>query len=238
MMSVQKLRHLNDGLDARSYKYADTWTRKQVKQEIVDDLADRARLIHGDVNSVIKQWSKSSDGEDMRSLALQQDTSKEFGVPMTDHLKTKIRTTQVLTAGMTGTEPLLETGRQRRLLRAMYNATQESLKQAGFEPGDKIRLQRGVNLPADVTADWGVDSVVKIQSNPLSSWTADTSTEIASRFARYSANYKKPGYILEMEVPVSAIFSTARTGFGCLTEAEYVVLGGEHEARVVRVYGK
>ena len=104
-------------------------------------------------------------------------------------------------------------GDTRKIVRAMYNHTQEELSKAGIKD---VVLFRGKEPGWKDTAGQpmrkGMD--FKIVSNAASSWTA--APEIAVGF----------GDVITARVPAKRILGTARTGFGCLRELEYVVLGG------------
>jgi len=104
-------------------------------------------------------------------------------------------------------------GDTRKILRAMYENTQEELSKAGIKD---VVLFRGKEPGwKDTTGQpmyKGMD--FKIVSNAASSWTAVP--EIAVGF----------GDVITARVPTKRILGTARTGFGCLRELEYVVLGG------------
>jgi hypothetical protein len=250
--SVLKLRHLKEGLDVRDVMYASQTDRGWVKMDIVDDLAERTGLDKWAIDDTIKNWSKSSSDYHLGSLEMQQAIADEFGLDfrrLEDRLKLARAeqkefiqdpmegyTLQSFDQGRLAPSPLEEADR-RKLARAIYEHTQERLAAVGFEPGDMLRLRRGATQPKYRVSEWGwkEGDVVRVESNPVSSWTGDTSAEISSRFARHGGP-KKTGFILEMEVPIESIFSTARTGFGCLTELEFIVFDGDHEAKVVRLY--
>ncbi len=250
-LSVQKLNHLKDGLDMgkTSVLMASKYQRETAKMQVVADLAKRTGLPAWQVNETIKTWSHSSSDHEMASLQMQKAVADEFGLDFSrleaNYEATK-KESEIFQETRSGAwtaydkrrlepSPFSEPER-RKLVRAMYEATQESLAAAGFEPDDMIRVQRGTRKPHVITKDWQVGGTVRVGTNPMSSWTGDTSTEISHRFAKPNATRERPGFILEMEVPVRSIFSTPRTGFGCLTEAEFVILAAEHQARVVRVY--
>ena len=105
----------------------------------------------------------------------------------------------------------------RKVVRAMYNATQERLKKEGIS---EVTLYRGTK--SYVSASTGKEAgtrgtIVQVSHNAASSWSA--TYEPATRF----------GNVASMRVPVSRVLSSARTGFGCLNEAEFVVLGSTND---------
>jgi len=237
-------KHLVDGLDIRNPQRAPEHVRSDVKWKITKKLSEETDVPIHETNDVIGQWAKTSSDDDMRSLALQQDAADEFGVTTSKFTQEKIDNINAKYKHRkykwpAHARPLIESGKQKAILRAMYDDTQSKLAEIGFEKGDTIRLQRGIQLPPDIASAWKSGDMVKLSTNPLSSWTSDTSTEISSRFARHIQTPGDVGVIVEMDVPISMIQSTARTGFGCLTEEEFIVLGGAnvaHEVRVIRTY--
>jgi hypothetical protein len=105
-------------------------------------------------------------------------------------------------------------------LNEMYSWTQEDLKKAGI---NEMILFRGMALPrGDSKA--GIDfNVGEFRLQPLSSFTSRRSQ--AHSFAADWATSNDRLAIAAVRVPREKIFSTARTGFGCLNESEFVVLG-------------
>jgi len=211
--------------------------RAIAKEQIVTELSKRSGISEVEVNAFIKQWAFSSNDDDMRSLSLQKAASELFDVPMSEFTQGKIKSLEDwwdkmrpegqaiwLEKSKTGKSQfhsLLSDGDQRALLQSMYDNTQEQLKAAGFEPGDTVRLRRGVKLSryAQVGAEGDTVSIV---GNPLESWSVGVST--AESFAK-DLTRNQVGVVFEMDVPVETVASSARTGFGCLTEGEFLVMG-------------
>lgn len=110
------------------------------------------------------------------------------------------------------------------LARAQYNATQEWFAARNIT---EIRLFRGMRLMSESgrRVDWA-DALIEGQEvfrddvtfNALSSFSFHGPT--AFNFA----SDDRGGALLDAVLPVSRIFSTARTGFGCLNEFECVVM--------------
>jgi len=182
------------------------------------------------VNDFIKQWAHSSNNEDMRSLAIQEDAAREFDVPLSKFTKDKIETIRAEIA-FRGEGPLppewrslLRSERQQAILRAMYEYKQSQLAEAGFKPGQTIRLYRGVKLPVEIAGKWNEGDAIPIKGNALQSWTLSKDT------ARYFAgSWQIGGIAFEMDIPIERIVGTARTGFGCLNEGEFVIMGGTED---------
>jgi len=101
----------------------------------------------------------------------------------------------------------------RKTLRAMYDRTQEQFRQAGVT---EIVLYRGVTLEGSETGK-GLPkegSNVSVKGNAIESWSSS-----------YYAARRFGNLVVAMRVPVARILSTPRSGFGCLHEEEFVVLG-------------
>lgn len=109
---------------------------------------------------------------------------------------------------------------------AVYQNTQSKLKAAGIT---EVILYRGMFDPNRGGIGALGPGPQMVAMNPLSSWSLDEG--IARRF---SGDY---GVILSAIVPVERVWSTARTGPGCLDEQEFLVLGGKKERVNVTVLG-
>jgi hypothetical protein len=111
-------------------------------------------------------------------------------------------------------------------VRAVYDETQEFLKETGLE---ELYLMRGVGMPAKVVTDLSISAdefkLVEPSFLPASSWSLDYDT--AHWFARWVARKHNLEPVLYMiRLPKEAfhlIVSTALTGFGCFNEAEIVL---------------
>ena len=161
------------------------------------------------IRDLIALWARTSNDNNCRSLAMQEAAKVEFGLtdtyewPMQDSLKAQ--TAEEYNAY----SPLF-----RRFLRAMYENTQDSLKAAGVT---HVRLRRGTGMTGNYGWVKGTKRAVSLR--PMSSFSASQGT--ASGFGG--------GVVLDAWVPVERIVGSARTGFGCQGEYEYVVLGGTDE---------
>ena len=240
-LNMQKLAVLNDDLpSARKHQYATNVDRREVKYQIAQGLADETGIDQTDVNDIMGRWTITAGDENEYALQFQRDAASEFGLKTGAYVDQKMAD---VGTGFHWVETKYQHGRldsdgNRKFQKAVYDRTQARLKEKGFKPGDKVRLQRGVALPLDDTKDWEVGSVVKVDTMPLSSWSATPGTDVEGAFARGRGSPRTPGYILESEIPIESIWSTARTGPGCLPEGEFIVLGTQHEAKVVRTYYK
>jgi hypothetical protein len=237
---------LAGGVDWRNATEAQ---RAEIKNELIEALASRSGASYEDVNRFVKQWSISSNDFDMRSLAIQQDAAKQFNIPLSEFSTGKINELQAQfdefleimpREAVLETVPqfssLLSSAEQMRILDSMHSYTQEQLAEAGFGPGDIIRLRRGVGLPDDVIQNWSVGDETNVVGNVLESWSVGK--DIAEDFARRSGRKRgQTGIVFEMDVPIELIVGTARTGFGALTEGEFVIQGIQGTGRVVNMFG-
>jgi len=208
--------YLNDGLPGTGgWKLAHANTRGRIKQDIIQDLAADTGLPEEDINAVVSQWARTSNDADMQSLSLQQAAAEELGLSLSEWQVQRLAT-------VPSGRPLLPRNQERAIIRAMYDRTQEDLKMAGYEPNDTVTLCRGVKSDAHVY-NLGTSSY---NGNAIESWS--TSAWAAGKFAGAEDSPSartKYGAVLSIEVPIGNIISTCRTGFGCLTEGEFVIAG-------------
>lgn len=173
------------------------------------------------VATAIRAWDRTSNDTDMRSLSLQEAASEELGVPLSDWQKQKIEGIRSGTIGVASerAKGVMDRTNERKLIRTMHDWTQAELKDAGYKPGDTIRLFRGV--AADKMTPMGTP--MDLEQNAISSWSINPGT--AHRFAERAVSYNPFGLVLSMEVPIQNILSMAPTGFGVFREGEFVVMG-------------
>ena len=231
----------NDDEDMKAKRFLDTSGGAcAAKDEIVTDISELSGESYEDVNDFVAQWAKSSNDNDMRSLAIQRDAAAEFGLPMSEFTQSRIDSIQAARRRMEdmisgkiesmeyvrpetvlenpALSELLPSDQQRKILSAMYDNTQTKLAEAGFASGDKIRMYRGVGMIG--SGSYGIGEAVNlIDDNPLSSWS------ISASVAKAFANRRDGGVVFAMDVPIEMIIGSARSGFGCLDEQEMVLLG-------------
>jgi hypothetical protein len=106
----------------------------------------------------------------------------------------------------------------------MYHNTQDWFKQRNIE---HVWVYRGMKdlTPEEWNLKFGESEIGKanITLQPLSSFSSDYST--ANGFA-----YTDKGTMVAAQIPVGRIMGGCRSGFGCLSEREVVVIGGKTEA--------
>jgi hypothetical protein len=141
--------------------------------------------------------------------------TEEFGVAPTASVAAR----DVAYTGSVGGYPQLK-AEARRLVAAMYQRTQEWLAARGITElvlfrgmtgsvgaNDPATLERIRRAPAPVTAE--------VHLQPLNSWSVNLHT------ARVFG-----AYVLTARVPAASVVGSCFTGTGCLSEQEFVVLGG------------
>ena len=115
-----------------------------------------------------------------------------------------------------------------RAARVMYNWTQYELGKREIGPDDEVMLFRGVG-----DTDLGAFNDVKPYSgNAIESWSISYKSAYSFRTGQ--------GDVLAISIPRKYIFSSARTGLGCLDEYEYVIFGSVgHKVRMAKYsYGE
>lgn len=216
------------------------------KAAIVDELAKRTGFDKEVVNDGIRQWALTSNDEAYAALEFQKAAADEFGVPLSQwqqgklDAKTNIRNQTLklsadgfmVSGGPADTsvferipgelKPGIKAANSeeasRKFVRAMHQNTQEQFKAAGIK---QVTLYRGVNLSKEPALFNSLTKGenVNLKGNALESWS--THSSIAKGFTGGQ------GAVFSITVPVERIVGTAATGFGCLSEYEMVVLGGD-----------
>lgn len=240
---------LMDGLPGDDWQDPSKDARRAAKAQLVQELSDRADVPYDTANSFIKQWSHSSNDHDMRSLAMQRDAAQTYGVPLSRFQRGRIdqldqeresRVQSLVDQGMSRRDalsqlqnsygnarlfPLHSADDQSRLLSSMYEYTQETLADAGFKPGDTIRMMRGVRLFNDEVAGLKNGDNITVVGNAMASWALSSpgGKHVAENFMG-SSHGGKTAVVLQMDVPIELIAGSARSGYGCLKEGEFIIL--------------
>lgn len=221
----------------------DRWQKlsdRDQKDQICTEISKRTKLPYEHVNRAIHQWANTSNDTSYASMELQSAAAKLNGTELSDWQKkiwervkdhgtgeagvfenmhlvgTKFIPTlaeEVVAAGYKTSQEACEA-----FLKAMYDYTQEEFKAAGVT---HVRLFRGVSGVTRAQAEALIPYANKFESVPMSSNAMESwsiSKEVADDFA-------SGGITFEMVVPVERIIGSCRTGFGCVNEAEYVMLG-------------
>jgi hypothetical protein len=186
-------------------------------------------------NRYVGTWAHSAADRNSMSLAMQMAAADELGLssPSFDSYIEQIGedpgSSHIAADLLSLRQDEGET--MRAFARAEYDSTQRGLADAGFKQDDQIELYRGMQFidadgnpgarapagfPRQLSDDPN-DVPVRVDLNPLSSWTVDRATAHQPYFSG------DKGYILTDHVAVSDIVSTARTGRGALGEGEIIV---------------
>lgn len=221
-------------ISEHKWRYSTGQTRADTVRNATKELAEDSGVSEEVIGDMIVQWGETSNDGDMRSLAIQQAASAEFGVPMSEWQKTSIQRVEERKAKASA-DVLADDKRftviapqdqQRAVLRTMYNNTQQRLAAEGYKPDDKVILYRGFS-PRNSSSDdsYSLGEHINYQGNAIESWSVSKTS---------ADGFGHGGITLAMEVPIRNIVSTARSGFGTLWEGEFVVMGSI-EGQVVEV---
>lgn len=183
----------------------------ETKHSVVTALSERSGVDYETTNSIIAAWANSSN-KNAISIVVQERAEALFGAQRSAWQAGAHQTDRRDTG-----KDIPPADKIDAVLRSMYDRTQEWFKARGVT---HVELWRGVDLQPEEHAKISASTrKVAFDDNALSSWSLNHS--IASLFAGES----RYGSVLRSVIPVQRIISTALTGFGCLTEDEYVVLG-------------
>ncbi len=228
---------------------------KFVQDRKVDVMSDGSQMadylaspVHTVCRWLVDSWAATSADHRAIALALQMAAAEVFDLDevATDHLGHVKNADSNLSVQRLQADvhhildqhrPLLHA-----FLRAQYDETQEHFRAMDVK---EVTLYRGFtyrradgNIP-----DWAahVDDngiVMPVQLQPMSSFGAEydacipfaTGGVISSAMPDLFA-----GFMMGITVPADRIIGTCRTGFGCLTESEMVVLGGVYDSFVSKI---
>ena len=186
------------------------------------------------VNELIRQWAQTSADNSPESVSIQLAIKEVFNLDdaVIGHINPD--------AVKEGREILNnEKDVLKAFVRAQYNLTQAWFKKnkikdvyvyrgvsiddstftkkiKGKKAKDYIRVKNEGGLAE--FSDWA-----KVDLQPLSSFAVEAGTALGFI---HGGKYRNQ-VVLVAKVPVERVFSTSRTGFGCLLEAEVTVLGGK-----------
>lgn len=185
---------------------------------------------------LVEAWAISST-ENAKAVLMQRLAIEEFGLTGTPTAHFSEVASDLADGIMQDVaNPAQFAAGGRVFLREMYNETQAELSAAGIS---ELTVVRGMVVPAGTFAgvwEQGIagpehlvdvvrTGVTDVNLQPMSSFS--TSFMTASSFAAFG---ESDGVVTTMKVPASRVLATPLTGFGCLHEAEVVVLGGTGKA--------
>ncbi len=215
----------------------------EVKDNLVKNILERVKQASDDpdyweyrkVNDLVKQWAITSNDENPDSLRVQEAAAEVFGLELTDWQAKKLEEVKNNKPAMWSYKTYAESeaekpsNRIQEFIKATYQNTQDYLVARGAKT---IKVYRGVTsndylglTEREVDELRRTGETVKVQNNVLSSWATDI--EIAQDFAGGAI-------VIEMEVPIEHVFSTALTGNGCLNESEVVLIGFDGHGKIIK----
>lgn len=180
--------------------------------------------------TLLSTWAQTASDNNPWSFAMQRAAHKEFGLSdeglnwLKDYDKKAWDDAGKILAGNGGRNEEVF----RAILRDMYDETQAALAAEGIET---VSVMRGIKAHGRVNQFGPSEVIVEqrddIMLNPMSSFSTNFNTHTFFRQDRS----------IVMEVPRERIIGCPRTGYGCLNEYEFVVLGPHHgEAYVGHVW--
>ena len=117
--------------------------------------------------------------------------------------------------------PVMNNVETRKFLRAMYDLTQEKLKSMNI---DEVILFRGVKISDNKFNKVVNLAINKYKGNAAESWSADYN--IANEF----------GNLVSMaKIPANRIIGSCISGYGCLDEFEFIILGGTNDNVMIKI---
>ena len=223
-------------LNERNWMQAGSPSPQAAKSAICGELYESTGIREDIISDFIHQWANTSNDTDLRSLQIQKVASEIFNSPMSEWQQKRLSEIMAERATYKPFD-LIEDAHFRffgetmerkfqydqyadssdalveKLLRAMYANTQEKLEAAGI---NDLMLMRGQYLPSEVTNEMAkhVGEVANITGNALESWTCNPET--AQSFGTT---------VIAQRIPKERVIGSARSGFGCLGEWEFVVIG-------------
>jgi len=183
------------------------------KMDNIQRVVDKSGAEWGVVHGILRQWAKGSQTE--WSLQFQQAVAEEFGVPVPKYIDRKVN--KIPGETYWSPEHRFDKEVAKKVARAMYDTTQETLRNMGIGPNDYINLYRGCNRSTLVNVENRIPDkpgVYRYTGNPIESWSLNYRT--AAKFGRKR---------VQMAVKAKNIFSCSLSGIGCLSETEFIVFG-------------
>lgn len=213
-------------------------TLQAAKHDLIVELSERTGIGYEQMDAFVRGWAQTSNDDSLAMLTTQEIAADLFGGKLSPWQEERLaslreRFPDAVTSSFAlwPGEPLqlvpYATPEEavRATLRAMYDVTQERFAADGIT---ELVIRRGFSTSDESLIDFFSDissgDRVDIQSNALESWS------FSGFIAEYFASERPGGgigMVFETRVPVERIFSTPRSGFGCLDEWEVVVIGGD-----------
>ncbi|MCK9597584.1 MAG: ChaB family protein [Sphaerochaeta sp.] len=196
--------------------YATGAVRAQMKQSIVDTLEKEYGIDPEVSQGLLDQWSRTATDNDLGAIRTQIAASQLLGVPLGDYINAKIQNWG------TDVNDYRLVPHNAPALVAIRDNTAKWFSDNGLSPDDTVTLYRGVVIEDEsLWPSLKAGRRVNISGNPLESWTSLRAVGLDFAPGRTHAR----SFVFKAQVPIRRIISTARTGMGCLKEAEFVIEG-------------
>lgn len=191
--------------------------------------AKRREYLYNEVNARVSQWASNSGDSERHSVWMQMAAKDEFGTtgdPFAGWNPSRAYGSSK--ADVISQYPKYEP-MYRTIARRMYEQTQDELAKDGIE---YVSVYRGMSFgnPPPTWAQYGLQ---RAELQPINSFSVDKGT--AKRFANGLAGNGGGSHkiLVKARVPRSRIIGSARSGFGCLSEGEFVIMDSDGLAEIV-----
>jgi len=186
----------------------------------------REDLLYKECYERVSRWAATSGDSDIQAVAMQMAIKDEFTeLGIAGDAMPRVGAQSYGASRKEIATHYTQVGDwYRAFARRQYEYTQEVLEKEGVE---YVSVYRGMNFSGSNTPPWlgdartgnGIASLDSFDLQPGNSWSTSQQT------ARGFAGGKGPGSVLfEVTVPREYVLGSARTGFGCLNEHEFVLL--------------
>lgn len=185
--------------------------------------------VYNEVSSRVQTWASNSGDSNTESILMQLAAKEQFG--LTGDPWVAFRSGGSSRAAI---EDMYrdQGGWYRAVAQAMYENTQAEFRAAGIT---EISVVRGMSFGHPPPTWATVAGASRPELMPINSWSTDVG--IAKRFASGAAGNGSGSHkiLLEATIPVELVIGSARTGFGCLSEWEFVVMDHDGYANIRRI---
>jgi hypothetical protein len=175
----------------------------------------RQWILDSEAANRVQMWAGTSGDTAAPATAMQHAIKEEFGTTGDPIVRATPSYHAEHTAHYAKVAPFY-----RRFARRMYEHTQEQLAKEGIT---EVAVYRGMDFNSGRPTWAMLGQSTRPDLQPANSWS--TVPSVAQRFGstRFTAT-----------IPASRIIGSARTGFGCLNEKEYVIMATDGLAKVGR----
>lgn len=179
--------------------------------------AVRQKLLDSEVANRVAQWASSSADSNPWAVMMQRAIAEEFatGGDWNPHGWSFSTTISGLSKTYGQAYEQGVGAFYRRVARAMWENTQAEFAEAGIT---HVSLYRGMKSGYGKSGQWSVLGTHEVTDlMPANSWSSSKST---------AKGFSGGGVVLAASFPVSRVLGSARSGYGCWNEWEFVVLNG------------